>query len=261
MKTNKLIPLAAAVFNGLHPKSKSLAINQIFNSPQTAVKPTMFIKQKYLVSLFSTAAACLTLASSASAATIVYDFTGNSAAVTTNDLSGDGVTAGNIATVANSGQAGVAENRWQRKLTDSNTDTMSFTVTIPADVIVNFSELSFIDGIDSGTGSNNTFSQWDLSISIGSGSPNSGTEFVAGTGFSQSANTVTLSGLTGLSGTDVTFTWAVNYGVTSDFSGSGNNNVRHAFLDDVTLTGSVIPEPTTALLGSLGMLALLRRRR
>jgi hypothetical protein len=41
-----------------------------------------------------------------------------------------------------------------------------------------------------------------------------------------------------------------------NISTSGNLRV-----DDVQLNGTVAPEPSTALLGSLGVLALLRRRR
>jgi MYXO-CTERM domain-containing protein len=36
---------------------------------------------------------------------------------------------------------------------------------------------------------------------------------------------------------------------------------EYAAVDDVTLTVSPIPEPSAALLGGLGLLALLRRRR
>jgi MYXO-CTERM domain-containing protein len=42
---------------------------------------------------------------------------------------------------------------------------------------------------------------------------------------------------------------------------SGNGTNRFSGLDDVTLTVSPIPEPSAALLGSLGLFALLRRRR
>jgi uncharacterized protein (TIGR03382 family) len=38
-------------------------------------------------------------------------------------------------------------------------------------------------------------------------------------------------------------------------------STAHILLDNVTLNATTIPEPSAALLGSLAMLALLRRRR
>lgn len=196
--------------------------------------------------------------SAADAAIIKYNFDDNDAVVDTNELAGDGVTAGNI---VSEGVGGIDENRWQRKLLGGSTANMSFTISIPSDVTIDLTELSFIDGIDSGTGANDTYSGWDLTVSTGSASPDSGTEFVAGTGYSESENTVTLSGLTGLTDTSVTFDFLVNYATDPEFTG-GNNNNRHAFLDDVTLTSTVIPEPSTVILAGLGLLgAVLRQRR
>ena len=202
---------------------------------------------------------CLTL--SAQAATIAYNFDGANASATTNDF-GSGVTADDVV-LANTGEGKMtlAEDRAHRKLRDPSIGTLAITVNIPNGVVVDLTALDFIDGADSGTGGNDTFSQWDLAVSTGSASPNSGTDFVAGTGFSSSPNSVTLSGLTGLTNTSVTFTWTVNYGVTSDFSGGGNHSSRHAFLDDIVITGSVVPEPTTTALLGLGGLALILRRR
>lgn len=203
---------------------------------------------------------------SSQAANIVYDFNDNDAVVDLNEFAGDGVTAGDIDTTEGgiNSTAGVDEQRWQRKLGDEGTATMSFEVTIPSSVTLDLTELSFVDGIDSGQGTNDTFSQWDLSITTGSGTPDSGTRSLTtgSSGVTSGSNTVALSGLTGLTDTSVTFTWTVNYGtVDGDPPTGGNNNNRHAFLDDVTLTGTVIPEPSAALLGALGLLALLRRRR
>lgn len=208
-----------------------------------------------------TAAAATTLCiGSAHAATIVYNFNDNDAVVDSNDF-GIGVTAGDIVTGS---QGGIFETRWHRRLLDSSVETMAFTITIDSGVTVNLTGLSFIDGIDSGTGTNDTFSQWDLSItSGGSATPASGTRsLTTGTaGVTSGSNNLSLSGLTGLTDTTVTFTFTVNYGVTSDFSGSGNNNNRHAFLDDVTLTGSVVPEPGSLALLGLGSLMIAARRR
>ena len=58
--------------------------------------------------------------------------------------------------------------------------------------------------------------------------------------------------------TVIDFEFEMNYATSPGLTG-GNNNSRHAFLDDVTLT--VIPEPGAALLAGLASLALLRRRR
>lgn len=226
----------------------------------------MFNKQKHLVSLFSTAAACLILASSAKAATIVYDFTGGSAAATTNDFLADGVTAGSVSTTGSGSNTAAGTSatfeRLQRKLFDQESAIFTIMLTIGSTAI-DLASLSFVDGIDSNQGTNNTFSQWDVTISTGSANPSSVTNSLTtgSTGETFKSNVLALSGLTGLSDTTVTFTFTANYGVTSDFSGSGNNNNRFAYIDDLTFTGSVIPEPTTALLGSLGLLFLLRRRR
>lgn len=203
--------------------------------------------------------------SAAHAALIIqYDFEGNTAEATTNDLASLGVVAGEIQTSIDlGGDTGIANDRWQRKLLDPNTTNMSFTITIPQGVTLDLTELNFVFGIDSRQGSNDTFAQWDLTISTGSASPDSsGPVLLEGTNandYREDDYTVTLSGLTGLTDTSVTFDFLVNYGVQPDFSGGGNNNNRHAFFDDVTLT--VIPEPSTAgILAIFAGAALLRRR-
>jgi hypothetical protein len=202
-------------------------------------------------------AASALIASSADAATITYDFNGGSAAGVSDF--GSGVTADNVAL---GGLMQLAENRAHRKLEGGKIGTLAITVNIPNTVVVDLTSLDFIDGADSGTGSNDTFSQWDLAVSTGSVSPDSGTDFVAGTGFSSSPNSITLTGLTGLTDTSVTFTWTVHYGtVNGDPPTSGNNSNRHAFLDDIVFTGNVIPEPSSLALLGLGGLLIARRRR
>ena len=60
----------------------------------------------------------------------------------------------------------------------------------------------------------------------------------------------------------MTFTWTVYYGTVDGDPPTGGNNVnRHAFLDDIVITGNVVPEPSTAALLGLGGLALILRRR
>ena len=36
---------------------------------------------------------------------------------------------------------------------------------------------------------------------------------------------------------------------------------RRLYLDNIAISGTIVPEPSAALLGGLGLLALLRRRR
>ncbi len=124
--------------------------------------------------------------------------------------------------------------------------------------------MSFIDGIDTRQGTNDTFSQWDLSVSFGSLSPDIVTNSVTSGGnpdFTSKSKIISLDGLTNLSNTEVTFTFVANYGVTSDFSGGGNNVNRNAFIDDLTFTGIIIPEPGSLALLGLGGVLMLRRRR
>jgi hypothetical protein len=59
-----------------------------------------------------------------------------------------------------------------------------------------------------------------------------------------------ISDFTLSAGQSATFTWA----------SEGGTGSRTRF-DNIALTGTVVPEPSAALLGSLGVLALLRRRR
>ncbi|MFU8893502.1 MAG: PEP-CTERM sorting domain-containing protein [Luteolibacter sp.] len=59
-----------------------------------------------------------------------------------------------------------------------------------------------------------------------------------------------------VSNTDVTFSDTAKFRFAQDTGGSFDSA---SYLDDIVI--SAIPEPSTALLGSLGLLALLRRRR
>ncbi len=200
---------------------------------------------------------------------IQYSFDDNTAEATTNEAAGLGVTAGDIQTSNDhGGNTGIDNERWQRKLLGGSPSTMSFTITIPSDVTIDLTELSFVFGMDSRQGTNDTYGGWDLTVFqdsvevVGSASPDSsGPVLLEGTSsndYWEDDYTVSLSGLTGLTDTEIEFAFVMNYATAADFSG-GNNNSRHAFLDDVTLT--LIPEPSTAgLLAVFAGVALLRRR-
>lgn len=70
--------------------------------------------------------------------------------------------------------------------------------------------------------------------------------------------------VTGLgTGTDVAFTGAVEAGeIRLRFIATGgSSNTGNLHIESFVVNGTVIPEPSAALLGGLGLLALLRRRR
>jgi len=194
---------------------------------------------------------------------IIYDFTDNTAEATTNEFEDEGldVTAGDIQTSnTHGGNTGIDNERWERKLQDGSPTTMSFIITIPEEVTIDLTKLEFLFGMDSRQGSNDTYGQWDLTILQdgveveNSANPNSsGPVLLEGTSsndYYAQDETVTLSDLTGLTDTVIEFAFEVNYGVEPDFSGGGNNNSRHAFLDDITLTGvaDIPPEGTLMII-------------
>ena len=209
-------------------------------------------------------------AAATQAATIVYAFDGESAAATTNEFSGDGVTAGNIS-IANGGGGG-----WQigsteideldvisMKLGGTANAAFSFTLDIGS-TATDLTGLSFAFDYESNNGSGaDYYAGWTLAISTGSASASSGSvgPYAPGIGTETTTENLTLSGLTGLSNTSVTFTFTADNGVTDTFA-NGNANNRRTIFDDITLTGSVVPEPgSLALLGLGGLLIGARRRR
>jgi len=200
---------------------------------------------------------------------IVWDFNDNDGNVDSNGFSGDGVTLQPVATDDFGGSVTVdfGNQRAQRDLgTDAIQEDGSFAFTIEIGATpISLTQLDFDHGLDVDAGSVNTnYFDWTLDISTaGAGASQTNfAEFVSGgvgtdASFSES---VTLSGLSNLSNTDVTFTFTGRYGTQSDYS-SGQNTQRWTFLDDVTFSGSVVPEPSSSVLVALvGGLALLRRR-
>lgn len=207
-------------------------------------------------------------ASMANAATIIYNFeqsgltgytlgsTTLSAAAASNDF-GAGVTASlhQFSMSNTTRHIGYVGGQARATLITNVDNPHTFTVTIDDTVTVDLTGLSFKSGAVFADHS------WTLSISQGSADKLSGSYTGNGSGtannFTTVTDTLTLSGLTGLTDTSVTFTLI-------DTTDSNNNTTNFfSYFDDITITGtaSPIPEPSAALLGGLGLLALLRRRR
>ncbi len=217
------------------------------------------------------ALAGLSLFGTLQAATIVWDFNDNDGVVDANGLSGIGVTAGPATfTTAGNNTASFDRNRAQRDLGSqqgSETATFFFTINIPSSTTVSLTSLSFLQGLDVNSGSvNNNYFKWDLVITTtGSETPGASQTTFAQSQVGSNADitfneAATLSGLDNLTNVDVTFAFTGHYGTLADYTG-GSNTGRWIYLDNMTFTGEAIPEPSAALLGGIGMLALLRRRR
>ncbi|MEM6507347.1 MAG: PEP-CTERM sorting domain-containing protein [Planctomycetota bacterium] len=137
------------------------------------------------------------------------------------------------------------------------TDTHTFTITIPdlGSAFVNLTNLSFDFGE---VGPDDGAPTWTISSDLGGGTITPNTANGAGTGnFNTDSASLALAGsFSGLNNTSVTFT------LTDAAGGNNNNNTWGTWIDNVTLTGEVVPEPgSLALLGLGGLLVASRRRR
>jgi hypothetical protein len=134
--------------------------------------------------------------------------------------------------------------------------THTFTVTIPAGLSISFSSLAF----DYGTvGGDTAPANFLVSSNFAGGTftPNTATHAaVANTSASADMDlAVSFTNILSASPTVITFTLADSAG------GNNNSTAMHTCIDNVTLTGTAIPEPSAAFLGGIGMPCPLRRRR
>lgn len=214
----------------------------------------------------------------ANAATITYEFTADSLNPTTVGL-GSGVTANPF--VIGSGfnlndNGGLADSiRFNGTDTEAgsgsaftNNRYVSFSVTIAAGTVVNLTSLSlkYDSSIAAGAISNaRVFSSIDGFDNIandtigtlgkGTASPQAGTSTISlsnPSGNGSVGSNVANGDFTGLTDTTVTFylPWIDNE--------TGN---LFTDVDDITLTFDIVPEPSSVLLGAIGLLPLLRRKR
>lgn len=212
---------------------------------------------------------------STQAASVVYNFTGdttiaNSAATKTSDFTsndfGAGVTMSVFSLnteVRNSSITdthGFAANDMHAFQTFSNgQSTMSVTISVDSEHILDLSSLSFLYGVYSTANPLNT--SYTLTSSLGGIDTNSTNSLTSiKNNLVSDTYTSTLGApLKGLTDTEVTFTWAF---ANSGLSSTTNADRGHA-MDNIVLNGTVsaVPEPSSTALLGLGGLALILRRR
>lgn len=226
----------------------------------------------YTYAIAASAALAITTASQA-AILAEYAFTGGSAVRTTADPD---VNAGNFTAAGGNAGFSVGGNnvflRSQHTGADQTAalaDTDFFSVTISATNVgetMNLSSLALRLGsterLSAGTAFNNRVYLQSSVGGVGSGNP-----IIAGTNttfshdgipvpsdlFNPLTTTFDLSGIDFQGLSSVTFQFR--------FSDNADSTDQINRMDDVTIHGTLVPEPSAALLGSLGLLALLRRRR
>jgi hypothetical protein len=237
------------------------------------------MKSKSSLSLILAAAGLLLAPLPAHAAVVIsqFNFTGNSAASSDSEpitstssitrgagisgttfandrmeIRGDETTATNTNnTLASQQPPAIAAN-----------DYVTFTVTIPTGYFVSLTSLDYSWATQSpyrmsyGIYSNKTGFTYDDILDGQHASGSAGTSSTMGAFTSRSIDLSDDASFQNLTDTTVEFRFYIAHPQSS-------SALRAWAFDDIELNGTVevIPEPTTALLGGLGLLALLRRRR
>lgn len=205
-------------------------------------------------------ALCMTAAST-HAATVVWDFTGadnamsnvngqsSTYAATSNNFE-SGITASVFSASSPTGDIDFHAGRLKAQA-KSDTDTMSFSITVPSGVFVDLTSLSF----NWGNSGNDTAMQnnWTLSVNGSDRSMSVTTGSIASPLVNQSRSTTSNfsgSGFSGITNSTVTFTMTDSAGGNNNtFSGTPAGPSFYTWYDDFVLTGTVVvPEPSSALL-------------
>jgi hypothetical protein len=222
------------------------------------------MKMKQL--LLPVIALCMTAGSQA-AVLAQYTFATNLSATTT----ALNVTAGDFsqapaagATIGYSGSGNIFQRSNNTSSTEATalTNTEYHTVTISAapGFSLSLSDVTFFLGHT--TDNNTSFT----STAVLSSSVDSFATAITGTGGISRTTAVTTSSAYNASAASFDLSGAAYQGLASitfrlTVFDNLNENGKLTRLDNFTLNGDVIPEPSSALLGGLGMLLLLRRRR
>ena len=216
---------------------------------------------------FATLAGLYTLVPAHSAILARYEFASASPVATTSLA---GVTAGNFgASITDTNQGfSAGGNVFLRSLVtgadqtaalaDDNYFSVTISATNPGETL-NLTSLTLDYAVQNDNASSFSGAVYLQSTVGGTGT---GNPVIAGTGttdtqnssgfsFAQATFDLSAAGFQGL--TSITFQF--RFSDTADVTGDLNR------MDNVTINGSVVPEPSSALIGGLGVLVLLRRRR
>ena len=210
---------------------------------------------------FIVSSLCIASIGVVSAASIVFNLDapeGNHTASASSNDFGSGVTVSSATIPGNYRK--FQNGRAELSVQNPTPNILQFTVTVDDTTTIDLSTLAFDYGYVNPVAPNDVTPFWNLSLTSGSADALSGgvgTVATGDTSFHASPESLNLSGLTNLTDTSVTFT----YSFTTTEGRNNNSFNRIHTMDNIVLSGAVVPEPSSAALLGLGGLALLMRRR